>query len=210
MNSTCLRYTKSLISKKALRWHPLTTHLAGTGSISKTRRQTSSKEIIDAQGAREQSVAFSLHNEYRRKREQQSATTNSGTYPLFWWASIWTWLGLSKDNESPEDKLITTIKRSILCMQRQEYDKAEQMLHLALRMAQDIHSKDGITYVYDVMANLAMEREQFQKAEKLFVDVMKRLLNAGYLENSPKVTRNRLLTNHRNRFGNSLSCRFYI
>ncbi|XP_053959862.1 tetratricopeptide repeat protein 19 homolog, mitochondrial [Anastrepha ludens] len=93
----------------------------------------------------------------------------------------------SKDEELPEDKLINTIKRSVLCIQRQEFDKAEQMLHLALRMAQDLQSKEGVTYIYDVMANLAMEREQYKKAEKLFADVMRRLFNDGYTEDSAKV-----------------------
>uniref|UniRef100_A0A0K8U500 Tetratricopeptide repeat protein 19, mitochondrial n=1 Tax=Bactrocera latifrons TaxID=174628 RepID=A0A0K8U500_BACLA len=95
--------------------------------------------------------------------------------------------GKTKDEETPEDKLITTIKRSVLCIQRQEFDKAEQMLHLALRMAQDLQSKEGVTYIYDVMANLAMEREQFKKAEKLFAEVMKRLFSEGYGENSSQV-----------------------
>ncbi|XP_026835720.1 tetratricopeptide repeat protein 19 homolog, mitochondrial isoform X2 [Drosophila erecta] len=95
--------------------------------------------------------------------------------------------GADEKEETPEDKLITTIKRSILCIQREQYDKAEQMLHLALRMAQDIQSKDGITYVFDLMANLAMEREQFKKAEKIFTDVMKRLFADGHTEESPKL-----------------------
>ncbi|KAH8413368.1 hypothetical protein KR009_010397 [Drosophila setifemur] len=95
--------------------------------------------------------------------------------------------GSDEKEETPEDKLVTTIKRSILCIQREQYDKAEQMLHLALRMAQDIQSKDGITYVYDIMANLAMEREQFKKAEKIFTDVMKRLFADGHNEESPKI-----------------------
>ncbi|XP_039228533.1 tetratricopeptide repeat protein 19 homolog, mitochondrial isoform X3 [Drosophila yakuba] len=95
--------------------------------------------------------------------------------------------GGNEKEETPEDKLIKTIKRSILCIQREQYDKAEQMLHLALRMAQDIQSKDGITYVFDLMANLAMEREQFKKAEKIFTDVMKRLFADGHTEESPKI-----------------------
>lgn len=95
--------------------------------------------------------------------------------------------GKTKDEETPEDKLITTIKRSVLCIQRQEFDKAEQMLHLALRMAQDLQSKEGVTYIYDVMANLAMEREQYKKAENLFAEVMKRLFSEGYGENSSQV-----------------------
>ncbi|XP_043065377.1 tetratricopeptide repeat protein 19 homolog, mitochondrial isoform X2 [Drosophila ficusphila] len=95
--------------------------------------------------------------------------------------------GGEEKEETPEDKLVKTIKRSILCIQREQYDKAEQMLHLALRMAQDIQSKDGITYVFDIMANLAMEREQFKKAEKIFTDVMKRLFADGHTEESPKI-----------------------
>ncbi|KAI8124867.1 mitochondrial, Tetratricopeptide repeat protein 19 like protein [Lucilia cuprina] len=97
-------------------------------------------------------------------------------------------LGLFKsDEETPENKLITTIKRSILCIQREQYDKAEQMLHLALRMSQDLQSKDGITYVYDIMANLAMEREQYKKAERLFAEVMRRLLGDGLSEENTKI-----------------------
>ncbi|XP_055371167.1 tetratricopeptide repeat protein 19 homolog, mitochondrial [Condylostylus longicornis] len=93
----------------------------------------------------------------------------------------------SEEEESPEHHLITTIKRSILCIQRQEYNKAEQMLHLALKIAQEMQHKDGITYVYDVMANLAMEQEQFEKAEKLFTEVMRRLLGDGYKEDDNKI-----------------------
>lgn len=89
--------------------------------------------------------------------------------------------------DTPETKLINTIKRSILCIQKQQYEKAEQMLHLSLRMAQDLQSSNGITYVYDLMANLAMEQQQYKKAEKIFVDVMKRLMTDGHGEDSPKI-----------------------
>lgn len=91
------------------------------------------------------------------------------------------------DEETPEEKLIETIKRSILCIQKEEYGKAEQMLHLALRQAQDQNSQKGITYIYDVMANLAMERGMYSKAEKLFVDVMRRLMGEGYPQEGIKM-----------------------
>lgn len=94
----------------------------------------------------------------------------------------------SKDEETAEDKLINNIKRSILCIQRGEHQKAEQMLHLALRMAQDMQNKDGITFIFDVMANLAMEQGEFKKAEKLFVTVMQRLLADGYAQEDIKVS----------------------
>lgn len=80
------------------------------------------------------------------------------------------------------------IKRSILCIQREQYDKAEQMLHLALRMAQDMQDKDGVTFIFDVMANLAMETEQYKKAKKLFVTVMQRLLADGCAQDDIKVS----------------------
>lgn len=100
---------------------------------------------------------------------------------------VLSFLSKSNEEETPEDKLIMNIKRSILCMQREEFGKAEKMLHLALRMAQDLNNKDGITYIYDLMANLALQVEQFAKAKKLFVTVMQRLLQDGYQEDDNKV-----------------------
>lgn len=79
------------------------------------------------------------------------------------------------------------IKMSILNIQREDYRKAEQMLHIALKMAQDLQSKDGITYIYDIMANLAMEVGEFAKAEKLFVNVMQRLFADGFVEDHIKM-----------------------
>ncbi|XP_037957844.1 tetratricopeptide repeat protein 19 homolog, mitochondrial [Teleopsis dalmanni] len=102
--------------------------------------------------------------------------------------SIFSWFKWHKEEDiTPETKLVEAIKRSVLCIQREQFDKAEQMLHLALRMAQDINSKEGIIYIYDVMANLAMEREQYTKAEKLFADVMRSLLADGHTETSPQI-----------------------
>lgn len=46
-------------------------------------------------------------------------------------------------------------------------------------MAQDQKHEKGITYVYDIMANLAFENEEFSKAQKLFVEVLRRLISNG-------------------------------
>ncbi|XP_053978263.1 tetratricopeptide repeat protein 19 homolog, mitochondrial-like isoform X1 [Hylaeus volcanicus] len=86
------------------------------------------------------------------------------------------------DSEETKDdvaELEMTIKRSILLIQRGEFPKAEQMLHVALRQAQTLQHYDGITYVYDVMANLAYSMNDFKKAEKLFVSVLQRLISKG-------------------------------
>lgn len=94
-----------------------------------------------------------------------------------------------EDESTPEGKLKTTLKRTILCIRRGEFDKAEQMAHLALRMAQDIQSYDGITLCFDVMANLAFDREQYEKAEKLFENVLQRLLQKGVSQDDIQVTK---------------------
>lgn len=94
---------------------------------------------------------------------------------------------LKEEEDTPENQLIMTIKRSILCMQREEYNKAEQMLHIALRQAQQLNHKDGITYVYDIMANLASSVNDYAKSEKLYVEVMKRLLGDGVEQDDNRV-----------------------
>lgn len=61
------------------------------------------------------------------------------------------------------------------------------MLHVALRQAQSLQSYDGVTYVYDVMANLAFEVGDIKKSKKLFTSVMQRLLSTGTTENDVKI-----------------------
>lgn len=90
--------------------------------------------------------------------------------------SILTWLGFNKEDEEKESELIMTLKRAVLCTQQEEYDKAEQMLHLALRIAQQQQNEQGVLYCYDLMANLAFDTYNLDKAEKLFVSVLQMLL----------------------------------
>lgn len=92
-----------------------------------------------------------------------------------------------EDEKTSEDLLKTTMKRTILCIHRQEYNKAEQMAHLALRQAQDMQHFDGITLCYDIMANLAYDLNQYEKAEKLFVSVLQRLLQKGVAQDDVQV-----------------------
>lgn len=89
------------------------------------------------------------------------------------------------DEEVPE--VIMMIKRSVLLIQRGEFAKAEKMLHLALRQAQTIQHYDAITYIYDVMANLAFDTGDYRKAENLFVSVLQRLMSNGASEDDMRV-----------------------
>ncbi|XP_076629945.1 tetratricopeptide repeat domain 19 isoform X1 [Colletes latitarsis] len=85
----------------------------------------------------------------------------------------------TKEEKDDVSELEMTIKRSILLIQKGEFKKAERMLHVALRQAQILQHYDGITYIYDVMANLAYDMNDFKKAKKLFVSVLERLLSKG-------------------------------
>lgn len=93
--------------------------------------------------------------------------------------------GIEDDEEIPE--VIMMIKRSVLLIQKGEFSKAEKMLHLALRQAQTIQHYDAVTYVYDVMANLAFDTGDYRKAEKLFVSVLQRLVSNGATEDDMRV-----------------------
>lgn len=53
----------------------------------------------------------------------------------------------------------------MLVFQHDEFKAAEQMLHVALRLAQQTQNADGITYVYDLLANVAFAQGELDKAE---------------------------------------------
>ncbi|KAK0179301.1 hypothetical protein PV327_005066 [Microctonus hyperodae] len=95
--------------------------------------------------------------------------------------------GNDEEKLEPIPEMIMTIKRSIFLIQKGEYKKAEQMLHVALRQAQTLQHTDGITYIYDVMANLAFEVGENQKAKDLFTSVMQRLISNGVAQNDKKI-----------------------
>lgn len=101
--------------------------------------------------------------------------------------SILGWLGFVDEDEKKHSELIMTLKRSVLATQREQYDKAEQLLHIALRLSQQQQNEQGVTYCYDLMANLAMDRLELDKAEKLFVSVLQMLLSKGVKEDDLKV-----------------------
>lgn len=100
--------------------------------------------------------------------------------------SLLTLLGFEK-RMTTEDELIVTIKHCVLFVQRGEFDKAEQLLHVALKQAQQTQHQLAITYIYDVMANLAMETEQYEKAKKLFVAVSQRIMADGATEDDLRI-----------------------
>ena len=62
-----------------------------------------------------------------------------------------------EEEEKEQSELIMNIKRGVLSSLRSEFDKAEQLYHLALRQAQTLQNDAAVTYIYDLLANLAYE-----------------------------------------------------
>lgn len=82
--------------------------------------------------------------------------------------------------EEPEDPPLTLmIKRGILAFHLGEFDKSERLLHLALKTAQELEDDKAVTFIFDVLANLAFQREDYEKAEKLFKSVLQRHVQDG-------------------------------
>lgn len=105
----------------------------------------------------------------------------------YWAVSVLTWLGFSEEDKDKDSELIITLKRAVLCTKREQFNKAEQLLHIALRIAQQTNNEDGIVYCFDLMANLAFERRELEKAEKLYVTVLKILMGKGMKDDDLKV-----------------------
>ncbi|KAK2587427.1 hypothetical protein KPH14_003139 [Odynerus spinipes] len=122
-------------------------------------------------------------------KEYYSTNKDTGIvcYNLLWSVTLFGLLNFGEEDKEEVPELIMTIKRSILLMQREEFKKAEQMLHVALKQAQSLQNQEAITYIYDLMANLAFDTNSLKKAETLFLSVLQRLLSSGVAENDLKV-----------------------
>lgn len=97
------------------------------------------------------------------------------------------WLGFIDDYENRENPFILTIKRGILCTQRKEFESAEIILHSALKMAQDLDYELAETYIFDLLANNAFQKEDFKTAQKLFIEVLKRIISKGMKPNEEPI-----------------------
>lgn len=71
------------------------------------------------------------------------------------------------------------IKKGILEMNRGEFEKAELILHSALKMAKDLSNEKAQDYIYVILGDTALETRDYEKAEKLYKEVIRRLLAHG-------------------------------
>jgi len=102
-------------------------------------------------------------------------------------AGVLSWLGLDKQKHEPDSDLVITIKRGVLAAQEGDLKRADQMFHIALKMAIDLGHEEGITHIYCLMANTAMEQGFFGQAERTFNQVLRRILSNGEPQDSNAV-----------------------
>ena len=98
---------------------------------------------------------------------KKSSRNRNGPNGILYGLSVGGLVSLfGEESEEDEDEktkkgkkeLIGIIKQGILARNKGDFEHAERMLHIALRMAQDLRNFDAVTYVYDQMANVAFER----------------------------------------------------
>jgi len=96
--------------------------------------------------------------------------------------------GMQKDSvPSEEENLEKTIKLAILAVQEGNMERADKLLHVALKLANDLQHQAAITHIYCLMANLALERGFLRQAERLFTNVLQRILAEGEAQESNAV-----------------------
>ncbi|XP_069802060.1 tetratricopeptide repeat protein 19, mitochondrial isoform X2 [Dendropsophus ebraccatus] len=78
-----------------------------------------------------------------------------------------------------EENIIYHLKKAKLSIMKGEMEEAEELLHKTLRLAHECKSKRAITYTYDLMANLAFLRGEYDKAEKLFKTTLVYMMDEG-------------------------------
>jgi len=86
---------------------------------------------------------------------------------------------LTSPPEEEEDDLTLAVKRGILAIQEGDLARADRLLHIALKMAQDSGREEAITHIFCLMGNLAIERNFPGQAERLLKTVVQRLIAAG-------------------------------
>jgi len=118
--------------------------------------------------------------------EGPRARYTEGNHKKIILSGVLAWFGLSQESESEHD-LIITIKRGILAAQEGDLKRADQIFHIALKMANDLGHEEGKTHIFSLLANTALERGFVGQAERLFTEVLKRILANGEPQDSNAV-----------------------
>jgi len=124
----------------------------------------------------------------------KSKNTYSNNYkrpaPKILVSGLLTWLGLATEedpNAEHDSNLVVTVKRGILASREGDHKRAQQIFHLALRQASEFGDEEAVNHIYCLLAGTAMDMSLFSEAERLYTQVLKRILANGEAEDSNAV-----------------------
>lgn len=94
-------------------------------------------------------------------------------------SKLWSSSEADKEPLDPYQVIHLSLKRAILAMWRGELHKSEQILHITLKLAQDLADSQAETYIFDMLANVYMQLGEVEASERLFRVVMQREMALG-------------------------------
>ena len=92
-----------------------------------------------------------------------------------------------KQRQELHESMVLNIKKAILKLRDQEFNNAEDLLHVALGIAQQIKDEQAEIFILDLLANMYFETRDYVKAEKAFKEVLSRELSSGRPEDTESV-----------------------
>lgn len=178
---------KDLKYNSIVRFHHKTLRLKESKPTRKTttyHNHLSGEEIIKGSHHR---VIFETNNlttltdnSYRNENNYGNRTTSYSNRFLVAF-SVMSIFGFKDKFDDDNDKELTPldilIRKGAYCLMKQDYAKAEEILHDALVLAQDDDNYEKEMLINNILATSYFENEDLVHAEKIFVELIKNMLN---------------------------------
>nr|XP_009858930.1 tetratricopeptide repeat protein 19, mitochondrial-like isoform X1 [Ciona intestinalis] len=132
---------------------------------------------------------FSKRYHYKRKKTEPHFYLTALSPVLLSFSLFSTSNDSQKDKEKDKNKDIQNLVRQGKKMLAQNYHpkKAEMLYIQALHLALERKDRKVIAYIQDLLANLALHTNEYDKAEPLFRNVLQNLIATGKEPNDPAI-----------------------
>uniref|UniRef100_A0A915L858 Tetratricopeptide repeat protein 19, mitochondrial n=1 Tax=Romanomermis culicivorax TaxID=13658 RepID=A0A915L858_ROMCU len=127
--------------------------------------------------------SLTSNRSYQRRNYDQTSN-NRPLYAGTLITSIAVALGLKKPLLD-DDEIKDQIKSSLMLINEQKFNEAENALHKTLALAGSKHNEGATNYVLDLMANLYYQMEKYEESIAIFTELMRRLMTSGTKKEDP-------------------------
>ncbi|KRX87118.1 Tetratricopeptide repeat protein 19, mitochondrial [Trichinella pseudospiralis] len=93
----------------------------------------------------------------------------------------------SVEDDSKRVQITNLVKEAISCLRKKLFEDAIDILHTALRIAEEENDDRAINYIYDLLANIYYEMNVSEKALALFHNLMNRLLSQNVAKDDASI-----------------------